>query len=518
MSKRKGTACLAGGLALTFCSAVLAVQPLEIKNVIVDEAEDGSITLMIYGENLMNGSDLELWLGGIMLDVDLSTLTNVSVHASVPASALPMMDGSYQLNATTGGGAVRFDDFDGVTIGAEGPVGEIGPQGEVGPQGEQGPKGDTGPAGPPGEKGDKGDPGAQGEQGIQGLQGEQGPAGPKGDPGPPGAQGVPGTIAAGQCPPGEVVTGFDAAGSLICQGFGSDDVTLDVAASANPTSGAMPLTVDFACNSNNGVPPISFQWDFSDGSNPSMDQNPTHIYLSSGTYIASCTATDFNGASGSDYIEIDVSFVPTISDMDTIIVLDRSGSMTGEKWTKSVAALNQVFGDAAYSELSVALNVFPDASVGNADSEQCDHALYNPPQVALETLQLNGPLLSSTLANLTPDGQSAIYPALRGSIEFARLHKQINPLRNVSVVLITDGQPNQCETDIFSFAALAANAFNEVEVRTYVIALSGSDVSDQDLIALAGGTSEAYDATADAIGVKAAMDAIISIEVARTGP
>src|ERR1700735_661728 len=68
---------------------------------------------------------------------------------------------------------------------------QIGPQG---PQGQKGDTGDTGPAGP------------------------AGPAGPKGDTGATGPQGVPGNLAlAGKsCPSGEVVTGFNASGDIIC--------------------------------------------------------------------------------------------------------------------------------------------------------------------------------------------------------------------------------------------------------------------------------------------------------------
>lgn len=189
-------------MLVAFCSvSALAVQPLEIKNVIVDEAEDGSVTLFIYGENLMNGNDLELWLGGILLDVDMASLTNTSVHASVPADALPLMDGSYQVSASTGGGAVRFDDFDGVTIGAEGPVGPQGPQGadgldgvpgEPGPQGPTGPQGPKGEPGPQGLQGPQGFPGPQGQPGETGPQGPPGPLGPPGPPGPEGPQGPPG--------------------------------------------------------------------------------------------------------------------------------------------------------------------------------------------------------------------------------------------------------------------------------------------------------------------------------------
>ena len=182
MFVRKAMTCLLGGLLVLWSTTAIAVQPLEIKSVIVDDTGD-PVILMVYGENLMNGNDLELWLGNIPLGIVPGSLTNTQVHAMLPPN---VMDGSYQLIATTGGGTVRFDDFDGVTIGA------VGLQGEQGPPGDEGPIGPEGPAGPPGADGAPGTAGPQGEQGPIGPQGEQGlagasiigPQGPQGEPGP----------------------------------------------------------------------------------------------------------------------------------------------------------------------------------------------------------------------------------------------------------------------------------------------------------------------------------------------
>lgn len=102
------------------------------------------------------------------------------------------------------GDPFTYSDFTEEQIaGLKGPQ---GPKGETGPRGEQGPKGDVGPQGPngiQGEKGEKGDPGEtgptgpkgpQGPQGPQGLQGPQGDIGPAGDPGKPGPQGLQGDV------------------------------------------------------------------------------------------------------------------------------------------------------------------------------------------------------------------------------------------------------------------------------------------------------------------------------------
>ena len=65
---------------------------------------------------------------------------------------------------------------------------------------------------------------------------------------------------------------------------------------ANPTIGAVPLRVQFACpNRDNGSNLIkSFQWDFH-GGGLSTDQNPLHIFIKAGKYYPSLDATNANG-------------------------------------------------------------------------------------------------------------------------------------------------------------------------------------------------------------------------------
>ncbi len=63
--------------------------------------------------------------------------------------------------------------------------------------------------------------------------------------------------------------------------------------SSNVTSGAIPLAVNFTDLSTNA--PASWLWNFGDG-NTSSSQNPTHIYVTPGTYNVSLNATNCNGS------------------------------------------------------------------------------------------------------------------------------------------------------------------------------------------------------------------------------
>jgi|GEM_PF-1076842 len=82
----------------------------------------------------------------------------------------------------------------------------------------------------------------------------------------------------------------------------------DAVASASPTSGAVPLTVDFssAGSSDPDGSIVSYEWDFGDG-NMSTLENPQHIYSSAGTYTAQLTVTDNATATASDNVTITVS-------------------------------------------------------------------------------------------------------------------------------------------------------------------------------------------------------------------
>ncbi|HEU5212419.1 MAG TPA: hypothetical protein VFU10_06580 [Gaiellaceae bacterium] len=100
--------------------------------------------------------------------------------------------------------------------GPPGPKGDTGATGPQGPVGPQGPKGDTGATGATGPQGPVGPQGPKGDTGATGATGPQGPVGPQGPKGDTGPQGPPGTVANQTCPAGAFVTGFNAAGNIVC--------------------------------------------------------------------------------------------------------------------------------------------------------------------------------------------------------------------------------------------------------------------------------------------------------------
>ncbi|MGH2948247.1 MAG: PKD domain-containing protein, partial [Solirubrobacteraceae bacterium] len=83
-----------------------------------------------------------------------------------------------------------------------------------------------------------------------------------------------------------------------------------VTASADPASGWAPLAVQFTATAEHPEgDEMTFAWDFGDGSS-SEELNPTHTYAEPGTYQAVLTATDTEGRTGRQVVDIQVTEPP----------------------------------------------------------------------------------------------------------------------------------------------------------------------------------------------------------------
>ncbi|HYM79931.1 MAG TPA: PQQ-dependent sugar dehydrogenase [Candidatus Limnocylindria bacterium] len=110
-----------------------------------------------------------------------------------------------------------------------------------------------------------------------------------------------------------------------------------------PTSGAVPLTVNFssAGSSDPDQDPLGTTWVFGDG-NGSFAASPTHVYSAGGVYEAILTVDDGHGATDSDTVVVTAS---ATSGFPTTAVLDnfnRANGGIGPNWVDPAYGLSGV--------------------------------------------------------------------------------------------------------------------------------------------------------------------------------
>jgi hypothetical protein len=227
----------------------------------------------------------------------------------------------------------------------------------------------------------------------------------------------------------------------------------------------------------------------------------------------------------------------SLSNVRMLVMFDRSTSMNDEadeqsgatRWDLASAALTGFFADPTAGGLQVALRFFPhDAPAVGCNDDACDVASCEQPIVPLATLAADtGPvdpheaaLIAASVAAAPPmRGQgnnnmsqgTPISAALGGALAWATAQRVAAPNENAVVVLVTDGEPNGCEEDIANIAALAGTAFTTSGIRTYAIGLTGSQESDMDAIAAAGGTTEGIFITDGATAKQELLEALAAI-------
>jgi hypothetical protein len=108
---------------------------------------------------------------------------------------------------------------------------------------------------------------------------------------------VPPAPAAGQAPAEAPKAAAPAADS---------EVDCFVIVDAEPDFGAPPLNVNFITEIDCTGQPVTYSWDFGDGTKGGNDPKPSHSYAKAGDYVATVTVSAPDGGTGSDEIDITV--------------------------------------------------------------------------------------------------------------------------------------------------------------------------------------------------------------------
>jgi Mg-chelatase subunit ChlD len=180
--------------------------------------------------------------------------------------------------------------------------------------------------------------------------------------------------------------------------------------------------------------------------------------------------------------------------LDVIFIIDRSGSMKGQIWDGTKAALTTFFNDPASAGIGAGLAYFP-----SQKGDMCNPTNYADLDVPIGVLPANAFALTNSMPFEPLGWATPMYSGLKGVLMAATAYQESHPTHKVIVVLATDGNPSsQCKpTTIDAIAGLAKGALDYNGVRTYVIGISGATIANLDEIAEAGGTTAAYDITKD---------------------
>jgi PKD repeat protein len=115
--------------------------------------------------------------------------------------------------------------------------------------------------------------------------------------------------------------------------------TPTVTASATPTSGTAPLAVAFTCDGAGGDAPLSYVWDFGDGTQSTL-QNPSHTYTAAGSFTAMCEVKDATGDSATASVAITaaVAMHTPKAQIDVLDTTKPSCAVTGQTLVELSAA------------------------------------------------------------------------------------------------------------------------------------------------------------------------------------
>jgi len=235
------------------------------------------------------------------------------------------------------------------------------------------------------------------------------------------------------------------------------------------------------------------------------------IYVASLLFCAACgpTATNDNfgngdanggggggGGGGGSGSSCAMSMVTAQqSPLDIYMMLDQSGSMTdtvsggGTKWSTVTSALDSFLTQPNLTGFSVGLQYFG-LEQGLGDS--CTASDYATAAVEIAALPGSATALTSSIAQHSPISGTPTSAALQGAINHASAWATAHTGDVTAVVLATDGDPEECDTNLAHINAIAAAGWAATpKIATFVIGV-GPSLSALNGIAAAGGTTSAF--------------------------
>lgn len=212
---------------------------------------------------------------------------------------------------------------------------------------------------------------------------------------------------------------------------------------------------------------------------------------------AACVADSREGSRSviAMYFMVDISGsmrCPVPDDPNDPCEVDPGGNYSDvTRWTEASAALEGFFAAPESAAMWAGIGFFPRSDNGELS---CNPDDYQTPDQEIGELPNASNALDATIEAQSPGGNTPTLPSLEGAIVHAQDWADAHPDHQAVVVYLTDGYPRGCGDNnaaIGAAADAADAAFNGTpSIRTYVLGV-GSNLTDLDQIAEAGGTGEA---------------------------
>ncbi|MBS2015972.1 MAG: VWA domain-containing protein [Deltaproteobacteria bacterium] len=198
-----------------------------------------------------------------------------------------------------------------------------------------------------------------------------------------------------------------------------------------------------------------------------------------------------------------------------LVLVDRSGSMLGDKWEAATKALRAFADRSEVVGMKMGVQFFPPLAAG----DECNGSLYKNLAVPIASLPENVVAIQSRLlATQANGGGTPMRSGLEGSIGAMRDFLEANPLHEGVVILVTDGDPTSCGavSAVVGAASGGAKPPSGVRaVRTFAVGMDGATFGNLDQIASAGG---GFPTAFNVGGGAAAQTALVdALEKVRTG-
>lgn len=204
-----------------------------------------------------------------------------------------------------------------------------------------------------------------------------------------------------------------------------------------------------------------------------------------------------NGGTGSDVVCEELSLSAEPIPPDVMLVLDRSGSMQGNRWNDLLQATETLLNQ-YNAQVNFGARFLPSIDGGS----DCGYNQLVEVPVAAQNAQA----IIDEMNGTNPSGNTPYLPALQAA--FVQL-RSLGPDRGAPVViLVADGETNGCSDAAQIRTELADQFAADPSIPTYAISVGGQ-VNDLSGFAMSGGTGN-YIATDNLAELTAAIDQILN--------